>query len=212
MDITIRRETVADYREVEEMVREAFWNLYVPGCDEHYLAHIIRGHEDFIPELDYVAELNGKIVGSILYTKSKAIAEDGTELETVSFGPVCVHPDFQRKGIGSKLIRHTIALLKEQGIKALMILGHPYNYVTYGFKNCIDFNVSDSEGRYPMGQLVLELEPGVFKGKKWQAVFSSVCDVDSQKVLEFDKQFPEKEKKYQPSQEDFSITVRAYLG
>ena len=66
MDIIMRNETENDYRVVEEITREAFWNLYVPGCNEHYIVHVMRDHPDFLKELDFVAEYNGKIVGNII--------------------------------------------------------------------------------------------------------------------------------------------------
>ena len=95
--ITIRNETESDFREVEILTRKAFWNVNVPGCDEHYLAHVLRNHEDFIPELDLVAETeDGEIVGNVMYTKAKLVEESGTELSILTFGPISVHPDYQR--------------------------------------------------------------------------------------------------------------------
>ena len=87
MDIIIRNETENDYRVVEEITREAFWNLYFPGCIEHYLVHKMRNHPDFLKELDFVAEYDGKIVGNIMYTKAWLIDELGKEMDIVSFGP-----------------------------------------------------------------------------------------------------------------------------
>ena len=99
----IRRETQEDYRRVEELTRRAFWNLYVPGCSEHYLAHILRDHADFIPELDLVAELEGSIIGNIMYTKASLTDEDGTEKPILTFGPISVLPEYQRQGCGKAL-------------------------------------------------------------------------------------------------------------
>lgn len=213
MDVILRKEIESDHREVEVLTREAFWNLYVPGCDEHYLAHILRKHPDFIPELGLVAEHKDQIVGSIMYSKS--YIEDkstGKRVETVTFGPVCVHPDYQNRGIGSKLIKHTIELAKEMGYKGILILGYPKNYCRYGFKSCKDFNIFDPDGKFPYGMLVLELEKGAFEGDRWTAHFSDVFNIDSDGAEEFDKQFDYKEKKVEPSQEEFSIAVRAYIS
>ena len=99
-EIVIRNEIKSDYRKVEELTREAFWNLYVPGCNEHYIVHIMREHKDFISELDLVAELDGKIVGNVMYTKSYLVDQTGNKKEVLTFGPISVLPEYQRKGIG----------------------------------------------------------------------------------------------------------------
>lgn len=100
----IRNEQKSDYRKVEEIHRSAFWNLDVPGCNEHYLAHVLRGHEDFVPELDYVCELDGQVVANVMYTKSKLVDEEGGITEILTFGPIGVKPEFQRRGIGKALL------------------------------------------------------------------------------------------------------------
>lgn len=102
-NIVIRNEKKEDWETVEKITRQAFYNLYVPGCVEHYLVHIMREHEDFIPELDFVLELDGQVIGNIIYTKAKLIDENGTEKEILTFGPV-VHPGYQRMGYGKMLI------------------------------------------------------------------------------------------------------------
>lgn len=89
---------------MEELIRKAFYNLYVPGCTEHYLARVMRGHEDFIPELDLVLELDGRVIGSILYTKAKLSDAAGKEKEILTFGPVCIAPEYQRMGYGRRLM------------------------------------------------------------------------------------------------------------
>lgn len=211
--MNIRLETKGDYTQVEELTREAFWNLYVPGCNEHYLCHILREHNDFISELDYVVELDGKIVASIMYTHSYLINNDDDEekIPAVSFGPLCVHPNYQRKGIGTALIEKTKALVANMGVPAIIIYGDPHNYCKHGFKNGIDYQVSNMDGEYPLGLLVFELQPGFFGDKKWKIKQSDAFDLDQDKAKEFDKRFKEKEKKYQYSQELFKMNIRAYL-
>ena len=98
MQINIRLENKNDYYEVEKLTREAFWNLYAPGCDEHYLCHIMRDHKDFVKELDYVADIDGNLVGSIMYTESLLIGEDQGEVKIVSFGPLCVQSKISKNG------------------------------------------------------------------------------------------------------------------
>jgi putative acetyltransferase len=210
-EIQIRPETPADYAEVENMTRESFWNLYFPGCDEHYLVHQMRNHPDFLPDFDFVAEVDGKLVGSILFTRSKVIDENGEKLETLTFGPLCVRPGYQRRGIGTALIAHTRQLAEQRGYPAIIIYGSPHNYCEHGFKNGRDFNVSDPKGKYPCGLLVLELTEGVFAGHQWKHHYSDVYQFDQQAVEEFDRGFPPKVKAYQYSQTEFGISIRAYL-
>lgn len=115
-ELVIREEQEQDWREVEAVTREAFWNLYTPGCDEHYLAHCMRRSPDFIPGLAFVAELKGKVIGSILFTKSYILNDDGARYDTITFGPISVLPKFQGQGVGSALIEYArqVAAFLEQ--------------------------------------------------------------------------------------------------
>lgn len=211
MDIQIRNETENDFRIVEELTREAFWNLYFPGCQEHYLVHQMRVHPDFVKELDFVAEVNGKIVGNIMYTKAWLIDETGQEMEILSFGPLCVLPEYQRKGIGSALITHTKEIAKINGVKAIVIYGDPHNYCKHGFKCSKDLNISDMNGSYPAGMLTLELEEGALAGHSWKYKYSPVYEINETDVDEFDKGFVKKEKGYSYTQEIFSISFRSIV-
>lgn len=211
MNVNIRLETEDDYSRVEELTREAFWNLYAPGCDEHYLCHILRDHKDFITELDYVAEVDGSIIGSIMYSKSFLINEDLKKVPIVSFGPLCVHHEYQRKGIGSALIEKTKCLVEKMEIPAIIIYGDPHNYCKHGFKNGIDYNVSNMDGEYPLGLLVLELKPRFFGRTKWKARQSDVFKYNQEDAIEYDKKFKKKDKKIQYSQEIFKIQIRSFL-
>ena len=211
MNIVIRREKETDYRIVEELTREAFWNLHTPGCDEHYLVHILRNHPDFISEMDFVAEFNNKIIGNIMYTKSFVLDEYENKIDTITFGPISVLPEYQRKGVGSALINYTKEIASNNKSNAIIILGHPHDYCKHGFKNARDYMISDPKGSYPYVLLVLELEKGIFEGRKWRYYYSSVYNVDSKESDEFDNQFPLKKKEFKTSQVEFSIAVRAYL-
>ena len=211
MNVNIRLETEDDYSRVEELTREAFWNLYAPGCDEHYLCHILRDHKDFIKELDYVAKVDGNIIGSIMYSRSFLISDDFEKVPIVSFGPLCVHPEYQRKGIGTALIEITKSLVEKMDIPAIIIYGDPHNYCKHGFKNGIDYQVSNMDGEFPLGLLVLELKTGFFGIKKWKARQSDVFKYNQEDAIEYDKKFKEKEKKIQYSQEIFKIQIRSFL-
>jgi putative acetyltransferase len=211
MNITIRSETENDFREVEELTREAFWNLHAPGCDEHYLVHEMRNHPDFIPDLDFVAILDGRIVGNIMYAKSRLVDKEANVLPTITFGPVSVIPGYQRKGIGSSLIRHSIDKAVSRKHKAIIIEGHPYNYCKHGFKGSKDYNISNAEGKFPLGLLVLELEKGCLDGHAWKFHQSDVYAIDTGAAEMFDKTFEFKKKEYRYTQEEFRIASRAYI-
>lgn len=204
-DLIIRNETENDYAIVEQMTRDAFWNLYVPGGDEHYLVHILRPHEDFIPELDLVAESDGQIVGNVMYTRCTLTNEDKEEKSILTFGPLCVHPEYQRRGIGKKLLEYSFTKAIEMGFDAIVIFGVPGNYVSRGFKCCQRYNVCLEDDVFPTAMLVKELKPGIFDGRRWYYHGSPAYEFDSADVQEYDKLFEPKEKKYQPSQEEFYI-------
>lgn len=203
--IKIRNEEEKDYRKVEEITRKAFWNLYVPGCDEHYLVHIMRSHQDFLPELDFVIEVDNQIIGNIMYTKAKLIDESGNEKEILSFGPVSILPEYQRKGYGKKLMEYSFERAVALGYDVIVIFGNPGNYVGVGFKSCKKYNVCLENGSYPTAMLVKELKPGALDGRKWVYYQSPLFEIDEQEAARFDEGFEPLEKKYQPSQEEFYI-------
>ena len=209
----IRRETQADCRRVEEIIRKAFYNLYQPGCAEHYLAHIMREHPDFIPELSLVAELDGQVVGSILYTKARLVDEAGAEKEILTFGPIAVLPEYQRRGVGKQLMARSFELAAELGYDLVVILGAPANYVGSGFKSCKRYNICGEDGSFPMAMLARELGPQTLDGRRWTYHYSPVlAAIDQEAVERFDQGFAERlEQKYQPSQEAFYIYSHATL-
>lgn len=204
-DLIIRNETENDCKTVEKITRDAFWDVNFPGCDEHYLAHILRGHEDFIRELDFVAELDGQVIGNIMYTKAALIDENGAEKEILTFGPVSIAPEFQRMGYGKRLIGYSLEKAAEMGHEAVVIFGSPANYVSCGFKSCKKYNVSLADGVYPCAMLVKELKQDALSGKKWVYRESPAYNFDEKDAEEFDKQFEKREKGYRRSQEEFYI-------
>lgn len=202
--VELRLEQPADYRKVEELTREAFWNYHVPGCNEHYLLHIMRDCEAFIRELDVVAEINGEIVGNIVYTKAKILGDDGISSEVLSFGPISVLPAFWGKGIGSALIEYTIACAKKSGYRAILIYGDPEYYKRFGFIPAETFGIGTSDNMYADALLALELWEGALKGYSGIFIEDAIYDIDEDAAAEFDKTFPPK--KLQdglPSQERF---------
>ncbi len=211
MKIRIRAEHEEEHRLIEEITREAFWNLQVQGCDEHYMVHVMRNHPDFIKELALVAVVDCQVVGNIMYMKSHIVDEADEKIETLTFGPISVLPEYQRKGIGTRLIETSFKKAREMGYEVVIIAGHPHNYCKHGFKNARDFNISDSEGNYPYGLLVFELSRGVLQGKKYRCQFSDAYKINSDDAEKFDRQFTPKKKEFRYTQEEFSMACRAYL-
>lgn len=206
-DYIIRKETKNDYREVENLNREAFWNLSVPGCSEHYFVHVMREHKDFIPELAHVLEIGGKIVGCVMYCKGLLKDEEGNEKTILTMGPLCVHPDYQRQGIGKALLEYTFELGRKMGYDTVINFGNPDNYVARGYKSCKKYNVCLEGDVFPAALLVKELTEGALNGRKWyyyQCDADAPCE-DEEAVEKFDSQFPPKVKAWQPSQEEFYI-------
>jgi predicted N-acetyltransferase YhbS len=213
MNIEIRRISEPDYPAVINITREAFWNLYVPGCDEHYLAHVMRNHPDYIAELSFAAVHENTIIGSIQYTRSHIINNAGVRIDTCTFGQVSVEPRYQRKGVGGALINHSAQAARVVGYKAVIILGSPFNYFKHGFRSSKDFAISDREGKFPFGLLALELEKGFLGNAAGNFHYSVVYDsINNKNVEEFDAQFDPKEKKHCYSQDMFALACRSYVG
>lgn len=196
---------------MEKITRQAFYNLYVPGCAEHYLVHIMRGHEDFIPELDFVLEWDGQVIGNIMYTKAKLIDENGTEKEILTFGPVSILPAYQRMGYGKQLMEHSFQAAVQLGYDTIVIFGSPCNYVSRGFKSCKKHNVCIETGKYPAAMMVKELVPHVLEGHKWIYRDSPVMAISEEEAERYDAALEPLEKKYLPSQEEFYIMSHAFV-
>lgn len=207
----IRNEKDTDCEVVEEITRKAFYNMYVPGCMEHYLVHIMRNHEDFIPELDFVIELDGQVIGNIMYTKSKLVDEAGEEKEILTFGPVSILPEYQRKGYGKMLMEHSAKKASEMGYEAIVIFGSPANYVSSGFQCCKKYNVCLENKKYPAAMLVKELKEKALDGRRWFYYSSPAMEVDEQDAKNYDDSLEKMEKEWRPSQEEFYIMSHSYV-
>ncbi len=210
-NIIIRNEKKEDWEIVERITRQAFYNLYVPGCVEHYLVHIMREHEDFIPELDFVLELDGQVIGNIMYTKAKLTDENGTEKEILTFGPVSIHPAYQRMGYGKILMEHSFQAAIQLGYDTIVIFGSPANYVSRGFKCCKKYNVCIENGKYPAAMMVKELIPHILDGHKWLYQDSPVMAISEEEAERYDDTLEPMEKKYLPSQDEFYIMSQAFI-
>lgn len=207
MAITIRHEEEKDYRIVEEITREAFWNLYFPGAVEHLLVHNIRKHPDYIPELSYVIELDNQIIGSIFYTKAKVIDKEGVAHPIITFGPVSISPAYHRQGFGRMLIEHSLAEAKRLGFNAIILGGFTYHYHPYGFVGTKKYNISMPDGKFYTGVMALPLFEGALDGISGSVHFSEAMYPDESLLDDFDQTFPPKEKQVLPHQADFEKAV-----
>lgn len=204
LETVIRNERPEDYRAVEELTKKAFWNVNAPGCDEHYLAHVLRDHRDFVPELDFVLEMGGKLVGNIMYTRSLLRGGNGGEKTILTFGPLSVLPDYQRLGFGKALMEHSFKTAAALGYEAVVIFGNPENYIPRGFKSCKKYGVSIG-GVYPVPLLVKELREGALSGERWTYIESEAYNFDRIDAKRFDADFEQMSEEYRPSQELFFI-------
>ena len=207
--VTFRREEPADWREVELLIREAFWNLHAPGCNEHYLAHLLRQAPEFVPALDILAEADGRIIGSILYIRAQILLDTGTTLPVLTFGPLAVLPAYQRQGVGGQLVRHTLALAREAGGNAVLIYGDPVYYSRFGFQPAEAFGIGTAENQYHAALQAYELAEGALANAAGRFMEGNVFHMDETAAAAYNRQFPAKAlEKGTPSQQRFAEIVR----
>lgn len=202
-DIIIRRETPSDYDAVEHLTRETFWNVYRPGCTEHYVVHVLRKDPAFVPELDLVMERNGQLIGHVMYMRAKIAADDGRELPVMTFGPISIHPDFQRRGLGKRLLDESMDRARELGAGALCIEGNIAFYGKSGFvvagTRGIRYHGEPEQEMVPYF-LMKELRPGFLDGVTGVYHTPQGYYVDEIEAEDFDRNFPHKEKLKLPGQ------------
>lgn len=209
-NLILRAEREDDYRAVEELTREAFWNHYAPGCSEHYLLHVMRGDCAFIKALDMVAELDGKLCGNIVYTKSKIARDDGGDTEVLCFGPLAVHPQYQKRGIGAMLVRRTMEEAAALGYTAVLIYGDPDYYSRFGFAPAQRRQIGTADNMYADALLAAELHKGALDGCAGRFLEAPVYEISEAEAAAFDKSFPHKPlQSGLPSQEKFNKLVAA---
>lgn len=209
--LNIRKEEPGDYETVERMTRDAFYNLYIPGCVEHYLVRTMRNHEDFIRELDFVLELDGRVVGYIMYTKATLTDEAGNVKNIATFGPLCIECGYQRRGYGKLLIRHSLEKAAAMGYEAVVIFGMPSNYASSGFVSCKKHHICVEGDRFPSAMLVKELKPGALDGRKWYYRDSPVMAVRPEDADAYDDTLAPKERRHTPEQEVFYIMSHSFV-
>lgn len=194
MMISIRVEQARDYSAVEHLTREAFWDLYHPGCSEHLIVHKIRDVPAFVGELSLVACDGDTIVGNIMYSRARVVDARNQEYEVLCMGPIGVLPSCQKKGIGSQLMNASIRKAKALGFRAVIIYGNPAYYHRFGFVNAQEYGITTPTGDNFDAFMALELYDGALQGISGKFYADRVFEVDHQELEAFDKQFPYKEK------------------
>lgn len=208
-NLVLRPEREEDQKIVENITREAFWNHHGPGCNEHYLLHVLRGCDAFIPELDYIVEWQDDIVGNIVYTHAKIIGDSGKTYSVISFGPISVLPSHQGKGIGKALIEKTKIIARSLGYQAILIYGDPEYYKKVGFRGAEEYGIGTADNDYATPLLACELVEGALRGKAGRFLEDEAFDVSEEMASEFDKAFPVKAKlEGLPSQHRFLELVK----
>lgn len=140
-DYIIRLEKAKDYKETENLVRDAFWNVYRPGCTEHLVLKHLRNDADFVPLLDFVMEKDGQIIGQIIFVKADIVKDDGSVLPVTTFGPVCIKPQYQRKGYGKILVDYALEKASQMGIGAVLIAGNIKFYSHCGITYAREYGI-----------------------------------------------------------------------
>jgi predicted N-acetyltransferase YhbS len=202
-DYLIRLEQPKDYRETEELVREAFWNIYHPGCSEHYLLHVMRDDPAFVRELDFVMEKDGRLIGQNVFARTIIKADSGENIDVLTMGPISILPDLKRRGYGKKLLDYCLERAAEMGFGAVLIEGNIGFYGKSGFDYASRFGIryhdlpEDADSSF---FLCRELSPGYLEGITGVYQTPAVYYVGEAEVENFDRSFPDKEKLVLPGQ------------
>ena len=202
-DIIIRLEKKEDYREVENLVRESFWNVYRPGCSEHYVIHVLRDDPAFVKDLDLVMEQNGKLIGQNMFMKTVINADAGGDVGVLTMGPIGITPELKRCGYGKMLLDYSLEKATDMGFGAVLFEGNIDFYGKSGFDFASSFGIryhdlpEDADASF---FLCKELIPGYLEGVTGVYQTPQGYYVDDADVEEFDKGFPPKEKQKLPGQ------------
>ena len=202
-DYTIRLEEKNDHRAVENLVRESFWNIYKPGCSEHYVIHVLRDDPAFIRELDFVMERDGDLIGQNMFMKTIIEADDGRVIDVLTMGPICITPELKRQGYGKALLDYSLEKAAEMGFGAVLFEGNIGFYGKSGFNYASKFEIryhdlpEDADSSF---FLCKELIPGYLDGITGVYQTPQGYYVSDKDVEEFDKDFPPKKKLKLPGQ------------
>ena len=202
-DSIIRLEREEDHRAVENMIRESFWNVYRPGCSEHYVMHVLREDPAFVKELDFVMEQDGELIGQNMFMKTVIEADDGRTVDVLTMGPICVRQDLKRKGYGKKLLDYSMEKAAELGFGAVLFEGNILFYGKSGFDYARKFGIRYHdlpEGADDSFFLCRELIPGYLDDVTGVYQTPQGYYVKDEEVEAFDRDFPPKVKLKLPGQ------------
>ena len=202
-DCIIRLETSKDHTQVEHLVRESFWNVYRPGCLEHYVLHCLREDPAFVPELDFIMEKDGVIIGQNIFVRASIAADDGRSIPILTMGPICIAPELKRQGYGKMLLDYSLEQAAKLGAGAVCFEGNIDFYGKSGFTYASSYGIRYHglpEGEDVSFFLCKELIPGYLDGITGEYATPSGYFVDEAEAEKFDKRFPPKEKLKLPGQ------------
>ena len=202
-DCVIRSERETDHGEVENLIREAFWNVYHPGCSEHYVIHVLRNDPAFVPELDLVMEKDGRLIGQNMFMRTVIDADDGRTVPVLTMGPICVAPELKRRGYGKYLLDRSLEKAAEMGFGAVLFEGNIDFYGKSGFSYARNFGIRYHdlpEGEDDSFFLCRELKKGYLDGVTGVYQTPKGYYVDADEVERFDRAFPPKTKLKLPGQ------------
>lgn len=201
-DYIIRSEKETEHKQTENLVRESFWNVYRPGCTEHYVLHCMRGKEGFVKELDFVMEKDGELIGQVVYYRAKVATEKG-DLDVLTFGPICIAPKYKRQGYGKILLDYSVDKATKLGAGALFTEGNIDFYGKSGFRPAKEIGITYKDDPSADYFIYKELKNGFLDGVTGtysdpEVYFSAVLNPEA--FEEYDKGFPKKEKKADETQ------------
>ena len=202
-DIIIRSEKEAEYRKVENLLRESFWNVYKPGCSEHFVLHVLRDDPAFVKDLDFVMEKNGMLIGQNVFMRTVINSDDGRNIPVLTMGPICIAPELKRRGYGKMLLDYSLEKAAEMGFGAVLFEGNIDFYGKSGFDYARRFGIryhdlpEDADDSF---FLCKELKPGYLDEVTGVYQTPQGYYVDDADVDEFDKEFPPKQKLKLPGQ------------
>lgn len=202
-DIVIRHERTEERRAVENLVRESFWNVYRPGCLEHYVLHVLREDPAFVPELNFVMEKDGILIGQNMFMRTVIKGDDGVDIPIMTMGPICIAPEYKRKGYGKILLDYSMEQAAAMGCGALCFEGNIDFYGKSGFTYAREFHVRYHglpDGADDSFFLCKELQKGYLDGKSGEYATPQGYFVDEAEAERFDQLFPKKEKLKLPTQ------------
>lgn len=194
MEILIQRTKPNDFLITENITRETFWNLFKPGCDEHLVLHNLRKSNCYISDLDRIALSNNRIIGHSITTKANVVDTQNNEHQVLCVGPISVLPEFQKKGIGAKLLNESIALAEELGYSGMILFGHPDYYHRFGFVNAHKYGITTKEGMNFEPFMALELHQNALLTVSGKFYEDNAFEINEEELNEFEKLFPKKEK------------------